>query len=388
METLAIIAPAKVSISNDKIYTHFSFGRIVDELASRFEKVYLCVPGKSDNPNEIFDYLIQSPNIVLINQSFYNGSSDAIKQLPSIVKAYYQACSRGRNVFVRGMLPYAGLFYLIAWSKSCKVCHWIIGNPVALLKSHVRAGKIKDFFSLLYAWQDRLLTIYGRKLTNGSFICNGDELGNIYKSPRTVVTVSTTLLEDEFFVREDTCRNETIRLLYIGFIRPEKGIEYLLEAVGMLRLEKNWKLTIAGPSEQFPAYKQKLLAIAQQNKIADKIEWPGYVSYGPEMFGYMRQSDIFVLPTLSEGTPRVLVEARANSLPIVSTNVGGIPTSVQNGWDGLLVNSKDSRALADAIEQIVYNPQLRQSLIRNGLTSARKLTVPCFADLVCRQFQC
>jgi len=89
-----------------------------------------------------------------------------------------------------------------------------------------------------------------------------------------------------------------------------------------------------------------------------------------------------VLPTLSEGTPRVLVEARANSLPVVATNVGGIPTSVTDGVDGLLVPPKNVDALADAITRIVNDGELRRALIHNGLRSARSLTVDRFADLV------
>jgi glycosyltransferase involved in cell wall biosynthesis len=100
------------------------------------------------------------------------------------------------------------------------------------------------------------------------------------------------------------------------------------------------------------------------------------------MFEYLRTCDIFVLPTLSEGTPRVLVEARANSIPVISTNVGGIPTSITDGFDGLLVNPKDSEAIAEAINLIAENDTLRKKLIANGLKSVRNMTVDKFAKRV------
>ncbi len=78
----------------------------------------------------------------------------------------------------------------------------------------------------------------------------------------------------------------------------------------------------------------------------------------------------------------MLIEARANGLPLVATNVGGIPTSVTDGHDGLLVPPRDPAALAAAIQRLAADGALRRSLIRNGLEAARKLTVDSFVELV------
>lgn len=96
----------------------------------------------------------------------------------------------------------------------------------------------------------------------------------------------------------------------------------------------------------------------------------------------MREADLFVLPSLSEGTPRVLVEARAASVPVVSTNIGGIPTSVTDGVDGLLVPPKDPAVLASAMARIIENGDLRRRLISNGFTRVQNMTVDKFADKV------
>ena len=85
--------------------------------------------------------------------------------------------------------------------------------------------------------------------------------------------------------------------------------------------------------------------------------------------------------SLSEGTPRVLVEARARSLPVVATNVGGIPSSVTDGEDGLLVPPRDPAAIARGISRIVGDEDLRTQLIRNGLERVKACTVGRFVDL-------
>jgi len=145
-----------------------------------------------------------------------------------------------------------------------------------------------------------------------------------------------------------------------------------------------WELEIVGP-RQFRDYGEKLDGIAAARGIRDRIRWEGYVPNGKPLFDRMRDADVFVLPTLSEGTPHVLVEARANGLPCISTTVGGVPTTVTDGYDALLVPPKDARALARAIERVVGDGELRRALIRNGLTAARKQTLDRFIATVVRE---
>ena len=76
------------------------------------------------------------------------------------------------------------------------------------------------------------------------------------------------------------------------------------------------------------------------------------------------------------------MEARANGLPCISTNVGGVPSTVTDGYDALLVPPKDPRALARAIERLIFNAELRRDLIRNGLLAARRQTLDRFIDTV------
>ncbi|MGH9679304.1 MAG: glycosyltransferase, partial [Candidatus Acidiferrales bacterium] len=189
-----------------------------------------------------------------------------------------------------------------------------------------------------------------------------------------------------FSPRIDTCQGARTRILFVGYIRPEKGIEYLLEAVAQMKDEVPWELEIAGPSD-FPAYRRKLDEIVAARNLHGRVRWRGYLAYGQPLFDRMRAADIFVLPTLSEGTPHVLVEARASGLPCVSTTVGGVPSTVTHGVDALLVPPKDPRALARALKRIIHDGELRRSLIRNGLVSARQQTLGRFTDKVLKELE-
>jgi glycosyltransferase involved in cell wall biosynthesis len=243
-----------------------------------------------------------------------------------------------------------------------------------------------DGVARLFALQERAFSRMGRWLTRGAFICNGRELARAFASPRTITAVSSTVQEGDFFPRVDTCQGASVRILFVGYIRPEKGIEFLLEAVSQLRHDDPWELEIVGP-DQFPAYRRMLDNVVAARKIKERVRWTGYLPYGKPLFDCMRSADLFVLPTLSEGTPHVLVEARANGLPCISTTVGGVPTTVTHGVDALLVPPKDSRALARAMQRIIHDAELRRALIRNGLAAARVQTLDCFAGTVLRELE-
>jgi glycosyltransferase involved in cell wall biosynthesis len=82
------------------------------------------------------------------------------------------------------------------------------------------------------------------------------------------------------------------------------------------------------------------------------------------------RSDILVLPSLSEGIPVAVMEAMASGLPVIATNVTGVPELVEDGVTGLLVPSKNSSALSEAILKLVRSPDLRN---RMGAAGRRKV---------------
>ncbi|MBV9266497.1 MAG: glycosyltransferase family 4 protein [Acidobacteriaceae bacterium] len=382
--SVGFITPVRAYIHGGRVYTHVASGRIANGLAQHYDKVYLCARVSHTPPESSTDLPLEASNIEVIEQPFWATSLAALKYPIGITKAYLSTCRRSSDLFIRGMCPYVAFVYLLALFFRLRTCHWIVGDPIAVLRAGERRGGVIDALSLVYAWHDRIATRLGRWLTQGSFICNGDALAHAYRSPHTFSTVSSTMRADEFYYREDTCSRARVRILFVGYIRPEKGLEYLLKAFALLKARDRCELQLVGP-DQFPEYRKQLDDVAAGCGITDLISWEGYVSYGQPIFERMRSADIFVLPTLSEGTPHVLVEARANGLPCISTTVGGVPSTVTNEVDALLVPPRDPTALAEAIDRIISDGQLRRQLIRNGLIGARTQTIEQFMQLVVAQ---
>ena len=381
---LGYVTPVRAFSSAGEIYMQAASGRVAEALAKHFDSVCMCARVVHDAPPAPFDSPLDAPNLELVPQPFWSTTAGSLIHLFGITRAYIRTCRRADVLFVRGGSPCTAMLYFCAAVCRKPICHWIVSDPVTLLRTHTRRGFILDTFALLYALQDRLFTRLGRWVTNGTLICNGSDVARAHASPRTVEVVSSTIRESEFFSRTDTCQGPVVRILFVGFLRPEKGIEYLLEAVSQLNPDVPWELEIVGP-RQFPDYCKKLDDIAAARGIHTRIRWTGYVPNGKPLFDRMRAADVFVLPTLSEGTPHVLVEARANGLPCISTNVGGVPTTVTHGYDALLVPPKNAPALARAMGRVICNANLRRMLIRNGLMEARKQTLDRFIAAVIRE---
>jgi glycosyltransferase involved in cell wall biosynthesis len=230
-------------VNAGETYMQASSGRVADELAKHYRKLLICTRVVYGPPPSPADLPLEAPNLELIAQPFWRTSLSSLPHFFGIFRAYLRTCRESDVIFIRGMCPYIGVLYLCAFAFQRPVCHWIVGNPVALLRTSTRRGKLLDTFALLYALQDRILCRVGRWLTNGVFLCNGRELAEAYRSTRTVATVSSALREDEFIHRSDTCQGAKIRILFVGYIRPEKGIEYLLDAVSRLVIPQPWELT-------------------------------------------------------------------------------------------------------------------------------------------------
>jgi len=128
-----------------------------------------------------------------------------------------------------------------------------------------------------------------------------------------------------------------------------------------------------GKSENY-GYEMELKNLAATYQIKDKIIFHGYVPFGEELFNIYRNVDISVISSISEGSPRTIIESWAFGLPLVATIVGGIPDIVENKKNGLLIPPKSSQAIYQALKKIIADKSLRKKLISNGLVFAKNHT--------------
>ena len=162
-------------------------------------------------------------------------------------------------------------------------------------------------------------------------------------------------------------------MLFVGRFAPVKGVEYLVRALALLRAESP-QLTVVGDTGYYAGYGREIASLARALHVADCITYRGVVRDPRQLVQIYEEADIFVLPSLWETAPVALVEAMCCGLPVVATNVGGIPEKVTDGVESFLVPPKDQEALAKAIRQLVANPEMRHEMGKNSLEKSREFS--------------
>ena len=171
--------------------------------------------------------------------------------------------------------------------------------------------------------------------------------------------VRATQMIDE--AQLNTTVNCPIQILYVGRLSPEKGIETLIESVSTLQFP--FCLSIVGSGNQ----EKSLKLLAQNLGIADRVLFVGSIKWGESLFSRMRAADILVLPSYTEGLPLVVIEAMSQGLPVIASDVGGIPELIKNHDTGLLVPAGNHLALSTAIKLLVKDPGLRMKIKTRAL---------------------
>ena len=144
-------------------------------------------------------------------------------------------------------------------------------------------------------------------------------------------------------------------------LSAEKGLMFLLASVKILADSgKNFKVIIAGDGEMLPKMKEYIAA----NKLEGFVELPGY----SDPATILAQSHVYICSSENEATSFSVLEAMAQSLPVIVTNVGGLPDIVNPTTNcGILVEYNDVKALAQAMETLMANQSLYNELAKNAL---------------------
>jgi len=158
---------------------------------------------------------------------------------------------------------------------------------------------------------------------------------------------------------------ENVRvILSIGRLSTEKAQIDLLRAFALLKTP-NMRLVLVGDGID----RRDLEAASAALGIADQTIFTGQRR---NVWPFYSLADIFVLPSLSEGSPNVLLEAMMAQTPIVATEVGGVPETVEHGSSALLVPSRDPQKLAQAMCRLLDSPELRVRLAANAFARVKE----------------
>jgi len=214
-------------------------------------------------------------------------------------------------------------------------------------------------------------TMLEEKLREAKFVLTCTRYNKEYLSRFCNGERSTTIhpvyhgLDLEKYAFPKTVRNERFQILSVGSLRECKGYSYLIEACRLLRERKiDFCCAIVGDGPE----KKRLKSLIDRYGLEEKIRLIAYLAH-EELISYYQRVDVVALPALSEshfGIPNILIEALAARTPVICTPLPSIPELIEPMKSGLVVPERDPHALADALEALARDPELRTALAEEG----------------------
>ena len=280
----------------------------------------------------------------------------------------------------------AELFYAIriAQQKNFDLvhAHWSIPQGLTALFLQKVFG-IPCVISLhgsdVYGLGAPLVRSLNAKVILGSNVCTANSFATAKRartlSGREDIRIIPMGVDVEFF--RQTADREALHgglgregktILYAGRLIEWKGVEYLIKALPeVIEKHPEAKLVVVGSGP----CKKDLVSVTEGLNLQDKVTFLDAVSQ-EELFHYYSIADVFVLPSIvndegeTEGLGVVLLEAMASGVPVIGTNVGGIPDIIKDGKTGLLALQRNPHDLAEKILRILDDEALRKELAEKG----------------------
>ena len=224
---------------------------------------------------------------------------------------------------------------------------------------HARYGKFRLWLTekLIYNTADCLLT-------NSKQIHH--HLQQCYPHKWIMSIPNLLELPAEVWTQKEKDSDDEKLIVCVGRFAPEKGHQYLIEALVLLNKEGiTWRCTFLGDGDLEP----ELRELTAQHNISDNVLFPGFCE---DVYTELLTSDVFVLPSLHEGSPNALIEAMGIGMPCIASDVGGIRDLIENEKNGIRVPSQDPVALASALHHVLTTPEFASEIGKNARTTIQQ----------------
>ncbi len=260
-----------------------------------------------------------------------------------------------------GIAGLASLFYKLFSEEKIRTIFTVHGWTFSERRPGWQIVLIKLFSKITCLFYDQIICVseHDRKIAIGNNIAPADKLIAIHNGIKTDYY--------DFYSRDEARKKLGLHekdfvVGTIGEFTKNKGHRYLIEAAENL---KNIKFVIIGFGEEENNLREKIKKIGAEKRFFIETD-------KPDAAFYLKAFDVFVLPSLKEGLPYVLLEAALAECPIISTNVGGIQEIIINQETGLLVEPMAPYELEGDIESLYKNREHGANLAKNAKEKVTK----------------
>ncbi len=357
----------EVFINDNGVWTKDrSFNEILKEYAVHFDAIHYIGPGSNEYRN------LQVPESNVYFSSYNKYSKTFTGRLRGWFTYMYlqsfvtQTVVAFRTDLVQIRIP--AFFPLMSTAAIRKMrlpylCYIAGDWKESLVQSMTFPGS-KALAALLSAWEFRCIKMAKVLITAGV------KLSQKYPNKPVIIYRSTT--HRKIHRRERSAPPS--RLLYVGRLEAQKRVEDALVALAsLLKKGLDMHLTIVGAGK----LEQKLKQLGAELEIEHAVTWRGLVSDTQELHRLYYDSDLLLLPSLAEGTPKVLPEAMSYGLiPIACREVGSIDSIISDGENGILVSKRSPDEIALKCEELYRDPVQCARMREGAYDYATEHTLP------------
>ena len=266
-------------------------------------------------------------------------------------------CFKNKIDIIIAQSPIEGFF--IVGAK--KILWFLRKKPRLIIELH---GDWESAPLLYNQARQNILYKYLLKIFNYFSFKNADALRTVSKTLASKIKINKpvyvfpTYTEIEPFLDANDNLDKKNKIIFIGQLTYLKGVQYLIKSVAELKKQySDINLTIIGDGD----YKKDLQDLIKKKNLQDRCFFKGSVDQS-EIINEMENSLVLVLPSLTEGLPRVIIEAMACGLPVIGTKVGGIPELIADNENGFLISPKNSDELEEKIKYFLENKEKAMSM--------------------------
>lgn len=257
------------------------------------------------------------------------------------------------------------------------IANWSISTLIATLPSALFNKKVITILrgedtNISNSFIKRLMLKLAVALSSKVVLVSSDMQVALLKSfpkakPKLLVIpngISEHLLANPLAASSVKNSSERIKLLYVGSLVPRKNVELLLRALVQCGANlKRFKLTIAGDGY----LKEQLISFCREHQLSSVVEFLGELSPEDALRVYSNH-EVFILPSLSEGRPNVLVEAMAAGCCTLASKIDGVTELIDDGYNGILFSPKNPSDLAEKLKRLLQSPDSIYKLGCNART--------------------
>lgn len=244
---------------------------------------------------------------------------------------------------------------------------WLRKTPVIV---NYRGGEAKTYFEKSFKWVKPSLSKAREIVVPSGY------LEKVFADFGVVTRVVPNIINLERFKPVDqhnsTAPNQTFKLIITRNLEAIYGIETAIKALAIARQHvPGIYLAIAGTGPQ----QAQLEQLVEQLGLQNVVSFVGRLD-AEQIVDFYQSADVMLNPTTVDNMPNSILESLASGVPVITTNVGGIPYIVEQGKTALMVSVGDEKAMAEEIVRLYQEPDTRQQLIENGINAVQPYAWP------------